>query len=179
LLGRGTIGLALNREDRVDAAYPFDGEWRLAQIRQLKEFTTTVAPAGGLGDRVRFALDVIEIAESGISVGLEDPGIAGEVTVRVLAAAVARIEEQRRRGVRAGERLVIPDIGPEPADHRLLLGQHRHGRVVAVDPVRAQNMTADQFDQRRQVRRACADPVRQGRHVELDTLPPIALALPV
>jgi len=39
------------------------------------------------------ALCVIEITKPGISVGLEDPGITGEVALRVLAATVARIEE--------------------------------------------------------------------------------------
>jgi len=48
-----------------------------------------------------------------------------------------------------------------------------------VDPLGGQNMAADQFRQRRQVRRACADPVCQGRHVEFDTLAGIAFALPV
>jgi hypothetical protein len=32
LLGRGAIDLALNREDRIDAAHRLDGERRLTQI---------------------------------------------------------------------------------------------------------------------------------------------------
>jgi hypothetical protein len=101
LLGCGAIDFALHREDRVDAAHRFDGERRLAQISRLEEFATAVAPARGLGDRARLALCVIEITKpgprvrplagprTGASVGLEDPGIAGEVAVRVLAATVA------------------------------------------------------------------------------------------
>ena len=42
-----------------------------------------------------------------------------------------------------------------------------------------EHVLADQVNERRQARRAGADPVRQGRHVKLDTLPRIALALPV
>src|SRR5437016_10116064 len=43
----------------------------------------------------------------------------------------------------------------------------------------ASTVTADQFNERRQARRAGADPVRQGRHVELDALAGIGFALPV
>ena len=42
-----------------------------------------------------------------------------------------------------------------------------------------EHVTADQFKQRRQARRAGANPVCQGRHVELDALAGIAFALPV
>jgi hypothetical protein len=42
-----------------------------------------------------------------------------------------------------------------------------------------EHVTANQFEQRRQARGAGADPVCQGRHVELDTLAGIAFALPV
>src|SRR5262249_54019384 len=85
LLDRGAIDLALNREDRVDAAHRFDGQWRFAEIGELEEFATAVAPAGSLGDWAGLALGVIEIAKAGIGIGLEDPGIAGEMPVRVLA----------------------------------------------------------------------------------------------
>jgi hypothetical protein len=71
LLGCGAIDLALNREDRVNATYRFDGQWRFAEIGELEEFATAVAPAGSLGDRAGFALGVIEIAKAGIGVGLE------------------------------------------------------------------------------------------------------------
>jgi hypothetical protein len=107
-----TIDLALDREDRVDAADRFNGEWRFAQIGQLEEVAPTMAPACRLGDRARFALGVIEIAKPGIRIGLEDPGVAGEMPARVLAAAVTAVTEQCCRRVWAGERPVIPDIEP-------------------------------------------------------------------
>jgi hypothetical protein len=47
-------------------------------------------------------------------------------------------------------------------------------QTLAGEPV-----TADQFDERRQARGASADPVRQGRHVELDAFPGKRFALPV
>ena len=42
-----------------------------------------------------------------------------------------------------------------------------------------EHVTADQFNQRRQARGAGADPVGQGRHVELDAFPGKRFALPV
>jgi hypothetical protein len=62
-----------------------------------------VAPARSLGDRAGFAVGVIEIAKAGIGIGLKDPGVAGEMPVRVLAVEVARVEEQRCGRVRAGD----------------------------------------------------------------------------
>ena len=92
----------------------------------------------------------------------------------MLAVAVARIEEHRGRRVRAGERPVVPDIGPQPADDGLVLGQHRHGGVVAMQALGGKHVAADQLDERRQARGAGADPIRQGRHVELDAFAGIA-----
>ena len=99
--------------------------------------------------------------------------------VGVLAVAIARVEEQRCGRVRAGERPIVPDISPHPANDSLVFGQHWHGRVVAVQAFGGEHVLADQVNERHQARRAGADPVRQGRHVELDALARIALALPV
>ena len=99
--------------------------------------------------------------------------------VGVLAVAVARVEEQRCGRVGTGERPIVPDISPYPANDSLVFGEHRHGRVVAVQTFGGEHVPADQFNERRQARRAGADPVRQGRHVELDALASIGLALPV
>jgi len=174
-----TIDLALDREDRVDAAHCFDGEWRLAQISQLEEFAPTMAPARRLGDRARFALCIIEIAKSGISIGLEDPGISGEMPARVLAAAVAGVKEHCCRRVWSGERPVISDISPQSANHGFVLGQDWHSRVVAMQALGGEDETADQIAERRQARRAGADPVGQGRHVEFDAFTGKRFALPV
>jgi hypothetical protein len=48
-----------------------------------------------------------------------------------------------------------------------------------VQTLAGEHVTADQFDERRQARGASADPVRQGRHVELDAFPGKRFALPV
>jgi hypothetical protein len=49
-----------------------------------------------------------------IGFGLQDAGMLGEVGLRVLTAAVARVVEQRRRGARPGEGPVITHIDPQP-----------------------------------------------------------------
>jgi len=83
-----------------------------------------MAPARRLGDRAGSTPGVVEIAKpgprvrplagprTGASIGLEDPGIAGEMPARVLAAAIAGVKEHRCWRVWAGERPVIPDIKP-------------------------------------------------------------------
>src|SRR5438445_13015539 len=55
------------------------------------------------------------------------------------------------------------------------------GTVVSspCKPFAGEHVPADQFNERRQARRAGGDPVCQGRHVELDALAGIGLALPV
>ena len=100
-----------------------------------------MGPAERLGDGTAGAGRRVEPAEAAIGVGLQDPGIAGEMPLGMLAAAVARIVEQhRRRPASPAERAVVADIGPEPAGDRLALGQHRHGGVVAVQPLGSEHM---------------------------------------
>src|SRR5947207_14050464 len=98
---------------------------------------------------------------------------------RMLAAAIARIKEHRRWRVVAAEWPVVLDVGPQPRRDGLVLSQHRHRRVIAVQALGSQHVTLDQLDQWRHRGGACADPVRQGRHVQLDTLTGVNLALPV
>src|SRR5207237_3455884 len=98
---------------------------------------------------------------------------------RMLAGAIARVIEDRRRRVRPAERAIVPNIGPDPADDRFTLGQHWHGRVVAVDTLGGKDVPPDQLDQRREADGTGADPIRQGRGVEIDALARVARALPV
>ena len=102
------------------------------------------------------------MVEAGVGVGLENPAVIGEMPARVLAVAVAGVEVHRRRRVRSAEWPVVANVGPQPADDRLALGQNRHRRVVAVNARRVQNVAPDQLDERRKRRDAGADPVRQG-----------------
>ena len=97
----------------------------------------------------------------------------------MLAAAIAGVEEQRRRWVLAAERAIVANVGPEAPGHGFVLRQHRHGRVVAVEAPAGKTCAADQLDERRQRGAAGADPVGQRRDLQLDALAGIDLALPV
>ena len=110
--GREAVNRALDREELVDAADRRDRKWRLAQIGQLEELASAMAPARRLGDRPGFAPAVIQIAEPGIGIGLQDAGIAGEMPGGMLAGAIARAEEHRGRRVGPGKRPVVAHIRP-------------------------------------------------------------------
>ena len=79
-----------------------------------------------------------------------------------LAVAVARVEEQRCGRVGAGERPIVPDISPYSANDCLVFGQHRHGRVVAMQAFGGEHVMADQVNERCQARRAQA-PTQSAR----------------
>ena len=97
----------------------------------------------------------------------------------MIAAAVWRIEEHRRRRVRSAKRPVVAHISPQPASAGLARGQHRHGGVVGMDALGREDVGTDGFDQRHQRCRAGADPVGQRRDAELDALARIGRALAV
>ena len=80
--GRQAVDCTLNSEEFVDAADRLDRQRRLPEISQLEELASPVAPARRLGDRLRLALAVVKFAEPGISIGLQNPGTAGEMTGR-------------------------------------------------------------------------------------------------
>jgi hypothetical protein len=98
--GQQTVDPTLDGKDRVDVLNRRGRQRRFAQIGQLEEVAPAMAPAGRLGDRAGFAFAVVELAEPGISIGLQDAGIASEMPGGMLAAAIVRVEEHRRR--RAG-----------------------------------------------------------------------------
>src|SRR5260221_8380637 len=92
--GGRTVDLALDGEDSIDAAHRLDCQRRLPQIGQHEELAPGVTPTSGFGDRPWTSPAVVEFAEPGIGVGLQDAGPAREMSARMLAAAVARVEEQ-------------------------------------------------------------------------------------
>ena len=144
-----------------------------------KNLRRPCAQQRGLGDRPRLAAGLVEPVEPGIGIGLQDPGIVVQMPLGMLAGAVARVEEHRRRRSGAGERLVVAHIDPQAAFARLVLGQYRHRRVVAVHAIAGKHMGADQLVERPQQDGAAADLVGQRRHAEIDALARIALGLPV
>ena len=100
---------------------------------QHEELPPGVCPACGFEDRAWLASGLVELAVAAIGVGLEQPGIPVQMALRMLAAAVARVVENRPRRRRSPERPVVAHVGPEPGDVGLNTRQDRHGGVVAVD----------------------------------------------
>jgi hypothetical protein len=76
-------------------------------------------------------------------VGLEQSSIYGQVTLRMLAFAVAGVIEHRCQRCCPTEWRVISDIDPTPAGIGLAFGQHRHRRVITVQALSRQNMGFD------------------------------------
>ena len=136
-------------------------------------------PTRRLDERARLAVGLIELGVPAIGVGLEDPGIAGQMRLRMFAAAVARVIEHRRRRRRSAERPIVAHVDPTSPDIGLALGQDRHRRVVAVQALGGKHVLLDAPEQRRQHRAAAPDLVGQGRQAERHTLPGVALGLAV
>src|SRR5438045_882201 len=67
---------------------------------------------------------IIEFAEPGIGIGLQNAGPARKVAPRMFATAVARVEEQGRRRVMAAKWPVVAHVGPQPPRDGLVLRQH-------------------------------------------------------
>ncbi len=79
----------------------------------------------------------------------------------------------------SGEGPIVADVGPQPRRARSALRQQRHRGVVPVQPPGAEDVVAYQRVNRRKRGGAGANLVGQGREAEIDTLPGVALGLPV
>ena len=120
-------------------------------------------PAGRLEDRTGRADGFIELLVPAIGVGLEDPAPPLKVALGMGAAAVARIIEHRCRRCGTAERSIVADIGPTSPGIGLALGQHRHGRVVAMQPLAGEDMSFDALDDRIQHKAGGTHLIGQGR----------------
>ena len=112
LARRQAIDGPLDREDRVHPPDRLEGEWgddrQLAtclcgNVGQDEELAPGMTPARRFDERGRLSLLLVEAVEPGISVGLQDASIAGEVILRMFSAAIPRVVEDRRRRTRAPE----------------------------------------------------------------------------
>jgi len=138
-----------------------------------------VHPARRLDERARLAVGLIELGVSAKSVGLEDPGIAGQVRLRMIAAPVARVIEHRRRRRRPAERSIVAHIDPTSPGVGLTLGQDRHGGVITVQSLGGEDVSLDAPEQRRQHGAAAAHLVGQGRQAQRHAFTGIAIGLTV
>lgn len=79
------------------------------------------------------------------------------------------MEEGSRCGL-AGERGIIPYVGPEPTSAAFAFGEHRHCRVIGVDALGVEHMAFDPLDQRHQRCRTGTDPVGERGGVQVHAL---------
>src|SRR6266849_8440309 len=79
----------------------------------------------------------------------------------------------------APEGTIVADVGPQSALARLMLGQHRHGSVVAVHATAGKNVGADEIVDRMQDGSAAADLIGQRRNAQIDAFAGIALGLAI
>ena len=112
-------------------------------------------------------------------VGLEQPGISGQMVLRMLALAVARVMEHRRWRRGPAERPVVADIDPTSPGVGLALSQDRDGRIVTVQAFRRHDMGLDPPQQRIQHRAARSHDIGHGREADRHAFECVALGLPV
>ena len=148
-------------------------------IGQLEELTPRMSPAQCRRDRSRSARGIVKFVIPAVGVGLQDAGEVSKMPHRMLMPAITRGVIQRRRWRGTAKRPVVTDIGPDVSRDRLALGQDRHGRVVAMQPLGSQDVALNERMQRLQHRRAGADLVGQRRHAQIDAFATISLALAV
>ena len=130
-------------------------------------------------DRSSNARGIVKRVIAAIGVGLQDTGEALKMPHGMFMPPVAGGVINRRRRFVAAKGPVIPDIGPNMPLDRLAFRQDRHRGVVAVQPLRRQDMGLDQGVERQQNHSAGADLIGQRRDAEIDALSGIALALAI
>ena len=109
-----------------------------------------------------------QLVEPGIAVGVDDAAEVLQMGLRMLALAIGRVEEQRRRRPRTGKRPLVADVGPQPAGLGLAGArrQDRHRGVVDMQAVAGEDVGGERIDERLQRRRRRADPAGQGRGLQ-------------
>src|SRR6202044_2374389 len=133
-------------------------------VCKFEELSSGVRPTCSFNDRTWHSLRFVERVESRIGVGLEYPAIAAKMPLRMLARAIARVEEHRGRRVSAAKWLIIAYVSPQPPGPAFHLGEHRHRRVVAMNARGSEHVRLDELMERHQRRRASADVIRHGRY---------------
>ena len=138
-----------------------------------------MAPAERAVDRTGIAAGAVEVVVAAVGIGLQDALPSGEVPVGMGHLPVAGEVKQRGRRRAARKGAVVADIGPEPCRARAAPRQQRHCRVVAVQPLRPQDMLADQTVKGGERGGTGTNLIGQRRQAEIDAFPGVALGLPV
>src|SRR5207302_2939332 len=114
----------------------------------------------------RLAVGLVQPVVSAEGVGLEDPGIVGQMRLSMLAGPIARVVEHRRWRIRPAERTIVAHINPTSPGVGLPFGQDRHSRVVAVQTLGRENVSLNPPEERCQRGAAAPHLVGQGRQAE-------------
>ena len=162
----GVLPCALRRAFSATSAKTKNGRRACTQ-----QAASTIGP--------RFAIGLVQLVISAISVSLENPGVTGEMRLGMLARAVARIIEHRRRRRCAAERAIVAHINPTSPGIRLALGQDRNGGVVAMQSFGGEDMRFQTPEERFEHGAAGSNLVGQGRQAERHAFLGIAFGLAV
>jgi len=135
----------------------------LLDVGHNEERPPRMRPARGLPDRSGLTPGQIELLVPVIGVGLQNAGIPRQMRLRMLAPAVARVVEHRRRWIGPAERPVVPHVNPASPRVGLALGQHRHGRIVGMQPPGGHHMGFEAAQQRIERSADRSHGVRHGR----------------
>ena len=93
----------------------------LLDIDQLEELSTTMSPAVGAGHG---ALPE-HLIEAGKTVDLKDAAVPGQMTLWMLAFAIAGVITDHTGRREAAEGTIVAHVIPDPGDIALILGQQR------------------------------------------------------
>ena len=141
----------------------------------VDELSSDMGHAGDLAD----GTGAVEVFEPGISIGVHPAVEPGEMNLRVLALAITGVPiPVRGRGI-AAPRPFVAGKGPKPCGLGLAVGQHADRRVIGKDRLCRQDVAADGIGQRLQQGCRLADPIGQGRSVEVEAFTVEDLALTV
>jgi hypothetical protein len=72
---------------------------------------------------------------------------------------------------------IVAHVGPQAATSALAFRQPRNRRVVGMDALGCEHVSADRLDERQQRCRCGTDPIGKRRDIKLDTLPCVSRAL--
>lgn len=92
LISRSTPTIASIRRTCLDR------QLRFGDIGEHEELASAMGPARGLDDRARFSRRMIQVIKPGLGVALKDAGVVLQMAAGMLAAAIARVEEDHAGG---------------------------------------------------------------------------------
>ncbi len=179
---RLTLGRCVSADDGFDVVESPDAlerlprQWRGLVDVHVMELATHMRPAGDLDDPV-----AVEPVIAGVAVRLQEAPERPKMILGPLALAIGRVAEQHRSGRTVAGGAVVAHVYPQPTSAGLAMArrQHRHGRVVGMQLARLQRLLRQRLDQRLQQGACAADPVRQGRALQLNAFTGVDRALPV